>query len=84
MYHLLYTSSCEERVSGSIWTKNKCFWVVVHGFDTCNNFVWQAIEMKNVEHSTPVDTSKTLEKSANTMEAFLLAILIASIIDHIR
>ena len=53
---LTYTSSCEERVSGSIWTKNKCFWVVIHGFDTCNDFVWKAIKMKNVELSTPVDT----------------------------
>ena len=50
------TSSCEERVCGSIWSKNKCFWVVIHGFDTCNNFFPQAIKMKNVEHGTPVDT----------------------------
>ena len=55
---LKYTSSCEERVSGSIWTQNKCFWVVIHGFDTCNDFVWQAIDMKNVVHNTPVDTIK--------------------------
>ena len=32
----------------------KCFWVVIYGFDSCNDFVWQVIEMKNVEHSTPV------------------------------
>ena len=53
---LQYTSSYEERVNGSNWIKSKCSWVLAHGFDTCNTFVWQAIGMKNVEHSTPVDT----------------------------
>ena len=59
---LEYTNSCEKRVSGSIWTKNKCFWVVVHIFDTCNDFVRQAIEMKNMEYSTPVDTIESLRE----------------------
>ena len=67
---LEYTSSCEERVSGSIWTKDKCFWVVVHGFDTCNDFVWQAIEMKNVEHSTPVDTIESFKEGGKYYRGF--------------
>ena len=53
---LKYTISCEERVSDSIWTKNKCFWAVIHVSDTCNHFVWQAVDMKNVEHNILVDT----------------------------